>query len=169
MTKSDSIPIEIERKFRVNGDGWREGAKPTSMRQGYLARSAAATVRVRIADQHATLTIKTKSKGITSPEFEYEIPSAHADFLLGQCEGSVIEKTRHCVEHEGHTWEVDEFRGENTGLVIAEIELASEDEVFARPAWLAEEVTHDQRFKNSRLSSHPYRADWETSKVDAES
>ncbi len=171
MKTPPDIPVEIERKFLVHDDGWRVGARPLSIRQGYLARSAATndrasnaatnatTVRVRITDGVATLTIKTRSKGITSPEFEYEIPTDHAEFLLEHCEGGLIEKTRHCVEHEGHAWEVDEFLGDNAGLVVAEIELESEDETFAKPTWLGEEVTHDKRFKNSRLSMLPYR-DW---------
>lgn len=171
MKPPPDIPVEIERKFLVHDDGWRVGARPLSIRQGYLARSKATndresntttnatSVRVRITDGVATLTIKTRSKGITSPEFEYEIPTAHAEFLLEHCEGGLIEKTRHCVEHEGHAWEVDEFLGDNTGLVVAEIELASEDENFGKPRWLGEEVTHDKRFKNSQLSILPYR-DW---------
>lgn len=183
MKTPPDIPVEIERKFLVHNDGWRVGARPLSIRQGYLARSAATndrasnakfnakfnatlnatlnatTVRVRITDGVATLTIKTRSKGITSPEFEYEIPTDHAEFLLEHCEGGLIEKTRHCVEHEDHAWEVDEFLGDNAGLVVAEIELGSEDENFAKPSWLGKEVTHDKRFKNSRLSLLPYR-DW---------
>lgn len=164
MSNGDQIPVEIERKFRVSGDGWREGARCTSIRQGYLARTSDSTVRVRIEDEDASLTIKTKSLGITSPEFEYEIPLAHADFLLGHCEGSIIEKTRHRVEHGNHTWEVDVFTGDNAGLIVAEIELTSEDEAFERPSWLGEEVTYDYRFKNSRLSLEPYSEAW--SKLD---
>lgn len=168
MTQAKPIPVEVERKFRVVSDGFRDGARTTSIRQGYLARGNANTVRVRIEDTSATLTIKTRSEGITSPEFEYEIPLDHAEFLLGQCEGSVIEKTRHRVAHEHHTWEIDEFFGDNAGLIVAEIELESEDEAFAKPNWLGPEVTYDKRFKNSRLCIEPYNKSWaETNTAEA--
>ncbi|MFT5443538.1 MAG: adenylate cyclase [Myxococcota bacterium] len=154
------IPIEIERKFRVTDNGWQQNAQATPMRQGYLARTQKSVVRVRIAGATPWLTIKTKGPGITSPEFEYEIPLPHAEYLLTQCEGAIIEKTRYVVHHDGDTWEVDVFEGVNAGLVIAEIELESEEQAFTRPPWLGKEVTEDRRFKNSRLCEEPYRDDW---------
>jgi adenylate cyclase len=160
MSDPARVPVEIERKFLVRGEGWRDGAQPCAIRQGYLARSDEVVVRVRIADREATLTIKGRARGITAPEFEYLIPTDHAESLLTMCEAAIIEKTRYRVDCEGHTWEVDVFSGANTGLVLAEIELETEDEAFARPDWLGFEVTHDPRFKNVRLSLEPFRDDW---------
>ncbi|QPF73033.1 CYTH domain-containing protein [Roseateles sp. DAIF2] len=150
--------IEIERKFLVaTGEGWR---RPDALvfSQGYLNRAAERTVRVRIAGARAFLTIKGKSRGASRAEFEYEIPVADARELLALCEGPLIEKTRHTLEVEGTRWEVDEFHGANAGLVLAEVELAHEDQPFARPAWLGAEVTGDERYYNSRLSEHPFSA-----------
>jgi adenylate cyclase len=153
-------PVEIERKFLVRGDGWREGASATSIRQGYLAHSADVVVRVRIADREATLTIKGRPRGFTTPEFEYPIPNEHAEHLLELCSTKIIEKIRHRVELDGHIWEVDVFSGANAGLVVAEIELESEDEAFTHPDWLGAEVTQDHRFKNARLCVEPFNPSW---------
>jgi CYTH domain-containing protein len=149
------MAIEIERKFLVLGDAWRQAA-PTRFSQGYLNRDKARTVRVRIAGSAGFLTIKGLSQGATRAEFEYPVPLADAQALLALCDGPCIEKDRHLVAHAGHTWEVDEFFGANAGLVVAELELQSEDEAFERPAWLGEEVTHDPRYFNSSLASLPF-------------
>jgi adenylate cyclase len=149
--------IEIERKFLVTGDGWRaQAASQTRFSQGYLSRDPARTVRVRIAGEQAFLTIKGATHGATRAEFEYAVPLADAQALLGLCDGPVVEKIRHLCPHEGMTWEVDEFLGANAGLVVAEIELSSETQPFARPAWLGEEVTGDGRYVNANLAVRPY-------------
>ena len=149
--------IEIERKFIVAGDGWRTTATTqTRFSQGYLSRDPARTVRVRIAGDAAFLTIKGATTGATRAEFEYGIPVADAQQLLAMSDGPVVEKVRYLCPHEGMTWEVDEFLGANAGLVVAEIELVSEGQVFARPAWLAAEVTGDGRYVNANLAVNPF-------------
>ncbi|MET0534894.1 MAG: CYTH domain-containing protein [Steroidobacter sp.] len=148
--------IEIERKFLVDGEDWRQ-ATPLRICQGYLNPDADRTVRVRIAGERAYLTIKGRSRGATRAEFEYEIPVADAEQLLRLCEGPILEKHRHVLEHAGSKWEVDEFHGDNQGLIVAEIELESADQTFARPRWLRAEVTDDPRYFNSSLSKQPYR------------
>jgi adenylate cyclase len=146
---------EIERKFLVQGTGWRQGAA-TRYSQGYLNRDKERTVRVRIAGEKALLTIKGVSRGASRAEFEYEIPVADAEQLLKLSDGPVVEKNRHVIEHAGSKWEVDEFLGDNAGLVVAEIELRSEDQSFTRPSWLGREVTGDIRYFNSSLAGNPY-------------
>lgn len=150
------MPVEIERKFLVAGSEWKT-ATGTLYRQGYLSRNAGRTVRIRVAGEKAFLTIKGITQGISRAEFEYEIPLADAEELLKLCDGPLIEKTRHLVVEAGTTWEVDEFHGDNAGLVVAEVELDSEEETFARPDWLGREVTGDHRYSNSQLSVCPYR------------
>ena len=150
------MPLEIERKFLVSGHAWRS-ADAVLYRQGYLNRDKQRTVRVRIAGDRAFLTIKGVSSGATRVEFEYEIPVSEAAQLLTLCDGPLIEKTRHRVTVGGHVWEVDEFHGDNDGLVVAEIELGSEDEAFARPEWVSVEVTEDARYYNSNLAVRPFR------------
>jgi adenylate cyclase len=147
--------LEIERKFLVRGEAWR---RPDAryLCQGYLNRDKQRTVRVRIAGEAAWLTIKGPSQGAVRSEFEYAIPLDDARQLLALCEKPLIEKNRHLVEFDGMTWEVDEFLGENAGLVVAEIELQSADQVFTRPDWLGDEVTQDARYFNSALAAHPY-------------
>ena len=148
---------EIERKFRVANDDWRAMAtSSSSIKQGYLSSSAEATVRVRLEDNLGTLTIKSKTKGITRNEFEYAIPAQEAKELLMLCRGPLIEKIRYRILQENHTWEIDVFEGDNDGLIIAEIELTSEDDYFAKPQWLGEEVSGDSRYYNSNLATHPY-------------
>ena len=149
------MAIEIERKFLVVGDAWRD-APPVFYSQGYLNRDKARTVRVRIAGEEAFLTIKGTSVGARRAEFEYPIPVWDARELLALCEQPLIEKNRRKVLHEGFVWEVDEFLGENLGLVVAEIELPAEDAVFAKPDWVGEEVTEDARYFNSNLSRVPF-------------
>ena len=149
------MATEIERKFLVQGTPWRPGSG-VLFTQGYLNRDKARTVRVRLADGKAFLTIKGLTQGASRAEFEYEIPAADAEQLMSLCDGPIIQKNRYVIVHDGSTWEVDEFLGENAGLVLAEIELTSEDQPFSRPPWLGAEVTHDRRYYNSSLASHPY-------------
>ncbi len=153
------MPSEIERKFLVRGGGWRAQGTPERYRQGYLRTAGPATVRVRIAGEHGFLTIKGPTLGITRSEFEYEIPLADAQALLDTlCDRPQIEKLRYRIAAGAHTWEVDEFLGDNAGLVVAEIELGAEDEPFERPEWLGDEVTADPRYRNSALARRPYRS-----------
>jgi adenylate cyclase len=148
------MAIEIERKFLVVGDAWRD-APAVFYSQGYLNRDKARTVRVRIAGEEAFLTVKGASVGASRAEFEYPIPLWDARELLAMCEQPLIEKNRRKIPHEGLIWEVDEFLGENLGLIVAELELPAEDTVFTRPDWIGEEVTGDARYFNSNLSRTP--------------
>jgi len=151
------VGVEIERKFLVEGDAWRTQGEATLLRQGYLSLDPARTVRVRIDGENAFLTIKGKSVGASRGEWEYPIPVPDAAELLdGLCQQPLVEKFRHRIASGPHTWEVDEFLGANAGLVVAEIELAFEDEAFEKPDWLGREVTGDARYFNSRLIQHPY-------------
>lgn len=155
------MPREIERKFLVAGAGWRARAgAPQHLRQGYLALTERAVVRVRIAEPTtgAWLGVKEHRIGRAHGEFEYPIPPDDARELLELCSGSVIEKRRFRVPVAGHEWEVDEFLGANAGLVVAEIELRSEEEEFVQPAWLGREVTAERRFYNAALSVRPWRS-----------
>ena len=147
--------IEIERKFLVVGDAWRQ-APATAYAQGYLNRDKQRTVRVRIVEDAAWLTVKGPSAGATRAEFEYAIPLADARALLALCDGPLVRKRRRVVVHAGATWEIDEFEGDNAGLVVAEIELGSEDAAFEPPPWLGAEVTYDPRYFNSNLAAAPY-------------
>lgn len=156
------MPLEIERKFLVRGDAWREAAG-VYLCQGYLNRDPARTVRVRIAGSAAWLTVKGPSSGATRAEFEYAIPLEHAKELLKLCEAPLIEKHRRLIQYRGLTWEVDEFLGENQGLAVAEIELGSADQAIELPAWVGAEVTDDPRYFNSSLSRHPFRT-WSAGK-----
>ncbi len=151
---------EIERKFIVNGDEWRERAVGTQFRQGFLSTEPDRTVRVRLAGGKGTLTIKSKSVGPTRAEFEYEIPADDAAQLLDDlCLRPLIEKTRYLWSDGELTWEIDVFEGENTGLIVAELELEREDQAFEKPPWLGKEVTDDPRYFNSNLVNLPFR-DW---------
>jgi len=149
------VATEIERKFLVRGTQWRQGTG-TRISQGYLNRDKERTVRVRIAGDEAFLTIKGVTRGASRAEFEYEIPVTDAEQLLKLSDGPVIEKNRYVVVHDGSKWEVDEFLGDNAGLVVAEIELTSEEQPFSRPSWVGTEVTHDSRYFNANLASQPY-------------
>ncbi len=156
---------EIERKFLVAGDGWRS-RQGRRYRQAYLSTDKERTVRVRVVDESAWLTIKGLTRGVTRSEFEYPIPLADAETLLEDlCLQPVIDKTRYLVPVGQHTWEVDEFHGVNEGLVVAEIELASEDEAFEKPDWLGEEVSGDSRYFNANLITHPF-SQWTDSVPD---
>ncbi len=157
--------IEIERKFLVVGDAWR-AAPALAYAQGYLNRDKQRTVRVRIVQQQGWLTVKGANAGATRAEFDYEIPVADAEQLLALCDGPLVRKLRRVVEHAGHRWEVDEFQGDNAGLVVAEIELPAEDAPFERPDWLGAEVTHDPRYFNSSLATAPYRT-WPEARTGA--
>lgn len=148
---------EIERKFLVMSEGWRELATTTTFRQGYLSTVKERTVRVRTAGEVGTLTVKGLTVGATRTEFDYEIPVEDAHVMLDElCERPIIEKARHVVEVDGIRWEIDEFFGANQGLIVAEVELQREDQVFAKPAWLGEEVTDDPRYFNANLIAHPF-------------
>ena len=147
--------IEIERKFLVVGHDWRQ-APAVPYAQGYLNRDKQRTVRVRVVQDKAWLTVKGASHGATRAEFEYAIPVADAQQLLALCDGPLVRKLRRVVEHAGAAWEIDEFQGDNAGLVVAEIELAAEDQAFEAPPWLGAEVTHDPRYFNSNLAAVPF-------------
>ncbi len=163
--------IEIERKFLVTNDGWRDAAHAVvPMAQGYLndlgaVQSGAqkASVRVRVQGELAYLNIKSRELGHTRQEYEYPVPVADARALLELCVGGLVDKRRHLVRVGAHLWEVDEFLGENAGLVVAEIELASADEAFVRPDWIGAEVTDQSRYYNLALAAHPY-ARWSQGK-----
>ena len=149
--------VEIERKFLLQGDAWRGLGQAVLLRQGYLSSARERVVRVRIEGEQAMLTIKGANVGATRGEWEYPIPLADAVELLdGLCEQPLIEKVRHRIEHAGMVWEVDEFLGANAGLVVAEIELASEDQPFEKPDWIGAEVSGDARYYNANLMRHPF-------------
>jgi CYTH domain-containing protein len=151
------MAIEIERKFLVTGDAWKTAAEGVLYRQGYLSTDKARTVRVRIAGARAFLTVKGLASGIARPEFEYEIPLGDAAAMLdGLCLKPLIEKRRYTLECKGMRWEVDEFFGENRGLVVAEVELDSADQSIELPDWVGREVTDDARYFNSNLIAHPF-------------
>ena len=148
---------EIERKFLVKGDGWRALAKPVKYRQGYLSTVKERTVRVRTIDNKGYLTIKGITTGVTRAEYEYEIPAADADRMLTDlCEKPLIEKSRSTIALDGLNWEVDEFFGDNQGLIVAEVELKSADQAIAKPAWVGQEVSGDTRYFNSNLIKKPF-------------
>ena len=154
---------EIERKFLVLNDSYkRESFSHSRIQQGYITSERGRTVRIRIRDEKAYITIKGPSLngGLSRYEFEQEIPMDDARQLMALCEPGIIDKTRWLVPAaDGHVWEVDEFHGDNEGLVVAEVELGAEDEPFGRPAWVGAEVTGDRRYYNSMLIKCPYR-DW---------
>lgn len=149
---------EIERKFLVRGEFKSLAKKALTIKQGYLCANAGRTVRVRVRDGRGFLTIKGRSDaaGLSRFEWEKEISAEDAESLLLLCEPGIVDKTRYLVDFDGHTFEVDEFHGENQGLVMAELELVSEDEPYRRPEWLGEEVTGDRRYYNAYLSKHPF-------------
>ncbi len=154
------MSTEIERKFLITGDAWRDVGTSTVFRQGYLSTIKERTVRVRAAGDQGSITIKGITIGATRTEFEYPIPLDDADAMLDElCERPIIEKTRHVVEVDGTIWEIDEFAGLNEGLIVAEVELDSVDQGFTRPEWIGDEVTDDPRYFNANLISHPY-SEW---------
>lgn len=149
--------IEIERKFLVRHDGWRNLAEGLLYRQGYLTRSPGCTVRVRIAGEQGYLTIKGATAGISRAEYEYGIPLADATELLELCQPPLIEKTRYRIPAAaGLVWEVDEFGGENQGLIVAEIELTDVEQQIELPDWIGSEVSNDSRYFNANLAKQPF-------------
>ena len=148
---------EIERKFLVRNSNWKINARPTGFVQGYLNLDPERTVRVRIAGNMGFITVKGKRTGLIRSEYEYIIPPADAAFMLENlCIQPLIEKNRYQVEYHGMVWEVDEFFGVNSGLVLAEIELKHEDQAFSLPDWVGREVSDDARYCNSSLVSNPW-------------
>jgi len=150
--------IEIERKFLLKNDSWRNHySKKMELRQGYLSGSADCTVRVRVSDEEGWITVKGRFRNITRSEFEYLIPKADAENMLLEFAGeNIVEKMRYFIDYKGNEWVVDEFFGRNRGLVLAELELKFEDVIYEKPAWLGEDVSNDYRYCNSNLSRNPY-------------
>ena len=153
------MAIEVEHKFLLSSDAWRsEIDHSVYYKQGYLSGSPLSSVRVRISDTQAWLNIKSATIGTSRHEFEYEIPLADANTILDElCHKPLIEKQRHFVHHQGHVWEIDEFTGDNAGLIVAEVELSQIGESFAKPAWIGVEVTEDLRYYNNNLCKNPYK------------
>lgn len=152
--------IEIERKFLVKGEDWRFLATGQTYRQGYISTVRGIAVRVRIAGDRAYLTIKGKTQGMTRQEFEYPIPLNDAETMLDTlCDRPLIEKTRYAIQLGNFFWEIDEFFGDNQGLILAEIELIDENQEIDLPTWIDREVTDDPRYYNVNLVRHPYK-DW---------
>jgi len=153
----DVMGKEIERKFLVVGDAWRGLVPGARYRQGYLSTAKERTVRVRIAGDDAFLTVKGLSVGATRAEFEYAIPLIDAEEMLDVlCERPIVEKTRYRIPFAGLIWEIDEFGGDNAGLIVAEVELADEAQAFDRPDWIGREVTGEPRYFNANLVARPY-------------
>ncbi len=150
------MATEIERKFLVGSDEWRSLAKPTRYRQGYLSSAKERVVRVRTIDDRGFLTIKGITEGLSRLEFEYDVPIDDAMSLLELCEKPLIEKNRCKISLDGLVWEVDEFFGDNEGLIVAEVELEDENQAFDKPSWIGEEVSGDPRYFNSNLIKNPY-------------
>jgi CYTH domain-containing protein len=154
--------IEIERKYLVKGTSWKQAVTGQFYQQGYLSSHPDRTVRVRTGGDRGFITIKGKASGASRREYEYVIPYSDAVEMLTQlCEGPIIEKFRYKIPYEGLVWEVDEFQGENLGLVIAEVELASEDQAILLPPWIDREVTGDEKYYNANLFKHPFSL-WNT-------
>ncbi|AFY77808.1 hypothetical protein Ple7327_2517 [Pleurocapsa sp. PCC 7327] len=152
------MATEIERKFLVKGDSWRSLGTGKVYRQGYISTVNGITVRVRIAGENGYLTIKGKTKGMAREEFEYSIPVEDAKMMLDtMCDRPLIEKIRYRIKLDNLVWEVDEFLGENKGLILAEVELESECQIIDFPDWIAREVTGDLRYYNSNLAKYPYQ------------
>ncbi|MBT28512.1 MAG: adenylate cyclase [Thalassobius sp.] len=150
--------VEIERKFLIKNDSWKSSAdNGVQIKQGYLNSDKNRTVRVRVYGETGFLTIKGKNENLTRQEFEYEIPLDDANNLLELCEIPIIEKRRYIVADQGNNWELDVFEGENAGLLVAEIELHSEDHQLELPAWVGDEVSTDPKYYNSSLISNPYK------------
>lgn len=153
------MATEIERKFLVNGDGWRAAADAgTPFRQGYFFGPERASIRVRIEGGRANLNIKSAELGVRRLEFEYPVPLAEAEQMLAElCDPPPVEKTRYRVPYGGRDWEVDVFEGANAGLVVAEVELEAEDAPLERPDWVGREVSYEHRYYNVCLVHHPFR------------
>jgi len=152
------MPVEIERKFLLSSDKWRdEVVRSSRIRQGYMGIIDKASVRIRIQGDRANINIKSATLEIRRMEYEYEIPIDEAVEMLDQlCNQPQIDKIRYIVKRDGHVWEIDEFHGDNQGLLVAEVELESEDEAIIKPDWLGDEVTADPRYYNVSLINHPF-------------
>jgi adenylate cyclase len=159
ITGGSIVGIEIERKFLIKNEGWRElVTRSTRMRQGYLSSDKNCSVRVRVAGEQAHVNIKSATLGVTRDEYEYPIPLEDAEQLLAKlCVKPLIEKTRHHVNDAGREWEVDEFEGDNQGLLVAEAELTDADDPLAFPDWLGKDVSMDPKYYNICLVKHPFR------------
>lgn len=159
---ANPMGTEIERKFLIKDDSWRKDAGPgTLLRQGYLAAGEGLSVRIRTDGERAWLTVKGPADGLSRAEFEYAVPPEDAAAMLKLCGPRILEKRRHRIECAGRDWEIDEFLGDNAGLIMAEVELNRADEEVALPPWIGLEVSGDQRFENASLSSKAYRL-WAT-------
>ncbi len=158
MKRGVSVAKEVERKYIVKDESFKKISQSVLYKQGYLSVNADAVVRIRVIGRRAYITIKGRGTGITRTEYEYEIPDSDANEMLDTlCQKPIIQKYRYKVPHEGFIWEVDEFIGENEGLVVAEIELEDEKQVFTEPDFVGAEVTHDARYYNSNLVNNPYK------------
>lgn len=153
------MALEIERKFLLRSEGWRDAVESRELlRQGYLASGSRCSIRARIAGEQAWLNLKAKRSGMARLEFEYPIPRADAEEILSElCNRPLLEKYRHRIPMGAYVWEIDEFLGDNAGLIVAEIELPDEAAEFPRPDWLGEEVTHDERYYNFNLAQKPFK------------
>ncbi len=150
--------MEIERKFLLKDDSWRSMASGTMCRQGYLSSDRERIVRVRIIKDKGFVTVKGIAREATRLEYEYEIPENDAKEMLNElCEKPLIEKNRYKIDYKGLTWEIDEFFGENQGLIVAEVELERENQAFEKPEWVGKEVTGDPRYFNSNLIKNPFK------------
>lgn len=157
------MAIEIERKYLVVSSLWqvaKQQASSTHIRQGYLSLDPVRTVRIRLQDKQALLTIKGKNEGITRQEFEYNIPFEEGLAMLNLCEGSIISKTRYTISYNNTIWEIDEFHGDNSGLIVAEVELPSSTSAVKLPKWIDQEVSLDPKYYNANLVYSPFK-DWE--------
>ena len=154
-----NMAIEIEHKFLMANDNWRPLIyKSINIQQGYLTSAPTSSIRVRISGENAWLNIKSATIGNQRLEFEYKIPLSDAKEMIAKlCKGPLVTKIRHFVKHDGHTWEIDEFSGENEGLTVAEIELSKPDEDFSIPDWIGKEVTGDLKYYNNNLAHQPYK------------
>ncbi|MGB0868882.1 MAG: CYTH domain-containing protein [Flavobacteriales bacterium] len=153
------MAIEIERKFLINKHLWEKAKKPKGEKimQAYLSSSPESTVRVRSKGNKGYLTVKGKSTGISRVEYEYEIPISDVKKMINTLNLSCIEKIRYEIKIGNHIWEIDEFHGENSGLIVAEIELSNESELFEKPIWILDEVSDDIKYYNSQLLKHPFK------------
>lgn len=160
------MATEIERKFLIRDDSWRAlSSHKLNIIQGYLANTDNGSIRIRVSGDEANLNIKSMTLGVTRKEYDYPIPVHDARSMLEElCMKPLIEKTRHYVEYNGHTWEIDEFHGDNAGLILAELEVEHEDETFDPPPWLGTEVSNDPRYYNVCLVEHPY-SQWKNKPV----
>lgn len=155
---------EIERKFLLRDDRWRAHIERSVRQvQGYLGSVETCSIRIRIEGDKASLNIKSATLGVSRSEYDYPVPKNEAEEILEHlCRKPLIDKTRHFIQAGKHVWEIDEFHGDNDGLIVAEVELAHPDEAFERPDWLGEEVSYDTRYYNVCLVEHPYK-DWRVS------